>query len=829
MVYVHIVFHNFADIQEIFILMRRRFVLPLLLLLFPSILFAQKKYTISGYVTDAKTSETLISASIYDAVSMSGVVSNTFGFYSLTLPQGEVELHYSYVGYGMEVHKITLSKDTVINIRLKEENVLQEVTVVAQRQDLGVQGSQMSAIEVPITQIKAVPALFGETDVIKALQLLPGVQAGTEGSAGFYVRGGGPDENLFLLDGVPVYNINHMGGFFSVFNADAIKNVTLYKGGFPARFGGRLSSVLDVQMKDGNNEKLKGNVSVGLISSKINLEGPLFNKNTTFNISARRTYFDILAQPVLKIVARNQGELDKLTAGYYFYDLNAKVSHKFSDKDRLYLSFYMGDDAIYANIKESYSDETNTMKMDWGWGNIIAALRWNRIVNNKLFMNATVTYTQYRSKLGVGTGSEIYSDDPDEASSFSLDAAYNSGIQDFTGKVDFDYSPSPNHDIKFGLNYVNHTFRPGVTTTRIKQQSIDLTDTSIGNNNVFAHETSLYAEDNIRLGALVKANVGLHYSTFYVQKEFYHSLQPRLSMRVLLNQDLSLKAGYAYMNQYIHLLSNNNISLPTDLWVPVTKRIEPMKSHQVSAGVFYNLKNIVDLSVEGYYKSMNNLIEYKDGSNFFGSDQGWEDKVSMGRGWSYGVEFLAQKTIGKTTGWVGYTWSKAQRLFDRPGQELNNGEVFYAKYDRRHDLSLVVSHKFNERIDISGTWVFSTGNWGTLGMQNYYSPEIPHAWGGMPEEQSITYITHRNNYQYPHYHRLDFGVNFHKQKKRGVRTWNVSVYNAYNQMNPFLIYQSSGSNRYSDGTGEYYSSTPKVLKQITIFPIIPSVSYSFKF
>lgn len=810
------------------------FLLHLFLII--SILIQAQNYTISGYISDAKNGETLISSSVYDVITRRGAVSNTYGFYSLTLPKGEVEIEYTFVGFGAQRRIFKLTKDTLINIKLTESIELKEVTVTGSHKEIGVKGSQMSAIDIPISMIKSVPTLFGEADIIKALQLLPGVQAGTEGSAGFYVRGGGPDENLILLDGVPVYNVNHMGGFFSVFNPDAIKNVTLYKGSFPARFGGRLSSVVDIRMNDGNNKAIHGNVTVGVISSKFNIEGPLFSEKTTFNISARRTYLDVLMQPIIKLAAYENGNSENqdvnMSAGYYFYDLNAKISHKFSDKDRLYLSAYMGDDAIYANMRQKYEDYQNStqegrFKLNWDWGNIITALRWNHIINNKLFMNATATYTRYRFNMDIGTILNETIKNPASKTSFSTTLGYRSGIQDFGPKVDFDYSPNPNHDIKFGGSYTNHTFRPGVSVAQYKFEndtSVQKMDTTIGNQNVLSHETALYFEDNINIGSFVKANIGLHYSTFFVQQEFYHSLQPRLGVRVLLTDKLSLKAGYASMSQYIHLLSNNTISLPTDLWVPVTKRIEPMKSHQYSAGAFYNLLNILDLSLEGYYKSMNNLIEYKDGATFLGVDTGWEDKVSMGRGWAYGLEFLAQKSIGKTTGWIGYTWSKTERLFDREGQELNNGEVFPAKYDRRHDFSLVVSHKFSERIDVSGTWVYSTGNAGTIGLQNYYAYPMPG--NNFFYNGSIPYINKRNNYRLPDYHRLDLGINFHKQKKHGIRTWNFSVYNAYNQMNPFLIYTSSKS-EYNNSTDTY--SYRKVLTKLTLFPLIPSVSYSYKF
>jgi hypothetical protein len=430
-------------------------------------------------------------------------------------------------------------------------------------------------------------------------------------------------------------------------------------------------------------------------------------------------------------------------------------------------------------------------------------------------MNVTTHFTRYRFDLGIAN--TWVSNNPDETDS-DASIAYKSGIRDYSGRIDFDYTPNPNHDVKFGANYVNHTFRPGVFVATAHEGDTTPMDTVVGNKNVYAHEMIGYVEDNFSIGNHIKINLGLHYSAFSVQGKFYHSLQPRVSLRAMLKENLSLKAGYTQMNQYIHLLSNNNITLPTDLWVPVTKRIVPMKSHQAALGVFYNLKNIVDLSLEGYYKTMENIIEYKDGATFLNINTGWEDKVGMGRGWAYGIELLAQKTVGKTTGWIGYTWAKSERLFDRPGEEINFGQVFPAKYDRRHDISLVASHKFSEKIDFSGTWVYSTGDCATLGMQNYDYPD-GYGWDG------LTYINRRNNYRKPAYHRLDLGVNFHKKKKHGTRTWNISVYNVYNRNNPFLVYAGNKETVLSDGT---YSSK-KVLKQISIFPIIPSITYIYSF
>ncbi|MDR2684204.1 MAG: TonB-dependent receptor plug domain-containing protein, partial [Prevotellaceae bacterium] len=727
------------------------------------------------------------------------------------------------VGYQPFELQAALNNDTLINVRLeRSSSVLQEVSVISSHNQLGVKGSQMSAIEIPVEQIKAVPAFLGEVDVIKALQLLPGVQSGAEASAGFYVRGGGSDENLILLDEIPVYNVNHFFGFFSIFNTDALKSVTLYKGSFPARFGERLSSVIDIRMKDGDSKKFHGGVSVGLISAKLNFEGPIIKDKTTFSLSGRRTYFDVLAAPALAIL--NKINEMNITAGYYFYDVNAKITHKFSDKDKLYLSFYMGDDAIYVNNTDKYNSgeyynapggekysvsNENLMKMNWKWGNLITALRWNHIINNQIFMNITTAYTRYRFSMKMNSEEKtFFSDSSSETNAASI--LYSSSINDFNFKTDFDYKPNSSNDIKFGLNYVFHHFSPEVMTM---QGSMLDEDFNLKNSPMPASELSIYAEDNVSLGKRFKINGGLRYSAFFVQKRFYNSIQPRLSARFLVTEDFSLKTGYSYMSQYIHLLSNSNISLPTDLWVPVTKRIAPMNTHQVAFAGVYNLKNIVEFSLEGYYKSMDNILEYKDGASFFGFSTGWEDKVVMGRGWSYGMEFMVSKTVGKTTGWIAYTLAKSERLFNRPGQEINFGNVFPAKFDRRHDISITATHKFNNKIDIGATWVFSTGNACTLGLQSYSSGYVPDD----SAPQKITYIESRNNYRFAPYHRLDVGVNFHKKKKYGTRTWNISFYNIYNRQNPFIVLPETDSN------GQ------QVLKQISIFPIIPSVSYSYKF
>ncbi len=799
-----------------------------------------KSHTISGYVTDGKSQETLIGASVYEASTMKGTVTNNFGYYTLKLGEGQVKMKASFVGFASYEAVFNLKNDTIINIALSQSNQLDEVTVTARAMENNVKGAQMSTIELPVTQLKKVPALFGETDVIKALQLLPGVQSGTEGSAGMYVRGGGPDENLILLDGVPLYNVNHAAGFFSAFNSDAIKNVTLYKGNFPARFGGRLSSVVDVHMKDGDMHEYHANLSLGLIASKVNVEGPIVKGKTSFNLSFRRTYYDLITAPLANYLVKLETATGKNSAwaGYYFYDLNLKLNHKFSDKDRLFLSIYSGDDKVYARMKYKGEYETDygtssdleKLNLDWKWGNRIAALRWNHVIQPNLFMNVTGAYTQYRHSMGAGYSTESIR--PQSSYTENMDLGVHSGIYDISAKADFDYKPFENHDVKFGANFTHHTYSPTTTAIHLKetenQQTGFVFDSVTDDARIRALETDLYIEDNWDISNFFKLNAGLHYSTFTVDKKTYHSLQPRLSARALVTENFSLKAGYAYMSQYIHLLSSNAISLPTDLWVPVTGNIVPMNAHQVAVGAFYDWKGF-EFSVEGYYKKMNNVMEYKDGASFFSLDQtDWQDKVVMGDGWSYGIELFAQKQVGKFTGWVGYTWSHTNRLFDRPGQELNFGKVFPAKYDRRHDLNIVLMYEFNKRIDVGTTWIYSSGNCATLPLQGYHGVDLyssPYFGYYQGQPTTINHVESRNNYRFNSYQRLDLVANFHKQKKHCERIFSINIYNVLCHNNPFVVYPRDVE-VYDPSTGA--TEYRKTLRQICIFPIIPTLSWQYK-
>lgn len=807
----------------------KKLYLALLSLVVAGNIFAQNTYTISGYVTDLESGERLIGASVYDTISHKGTVTNTSGFYTFTLPTNQsCALIASYVGYAPSAVYTAQSANTH-NFALVSTTSLKEVTVTGHQSISAPENVQMSAIEVPITQIQAIPAIAGEVDVLKAIQLLPGVQSGGEGNAGIYVRGGGPDENLIILDGAPLYNINHALGMFSVFNADAIKNVTLYKGNFPAHFGSRLSSVIDVRQKEGNNSFWHGGISVGLIASKLNLEGPIFTKaqldslkegytphaKTTFNISARRTYFDLLTAPIIAAITGGDGM--SLWAGYYFYDVNAKVSHTFSDNDRLSVTFYNGADVEYMNSKDRYYEDEFNLGLRTSWGNTLVAADWQHRINNQLFLSTKAHYTGYYCHLNQSMNNKSVTDE--QLYEIDQSMKYNSQINDFSVSSHLEYTPNQRHQVLAGLEYTYHHFKPSVQSFYLfSNNDEDMSgflaqmDTTMGGDVIHGHELAAYIEDTWTPTNWFKMNYGLRFSMYGIDGKVYPSVEPRLGLRFLPHKDVALKMSYSYMSQYVHLLTSSQLSLPSDLWVPVTKDIPPMRSMQVAAGVSYNLLGQVELSVEGYYKKSNNLIEYQDGASYIGYSANWEKQVVTGDGWSYGVEFLIQRKVGPVTGWIGYTWSRTMRQFD----DINFGKPFHAKYDREHDLSITLQYQITPKFDIAATWIYGTGTRGTLITQYFYDQN----------NYLYEYFSERNGYQLPDYHRLDLAMNFHvphkrsEKGKKGIKTgyygrggWlrnaehivNISCYNVYCQSNP--MYVEEGSN------GKIYL--------MSIFPVLP--------
>lgn len=761
-------------------------ILLLLTFLMPLAVWAQQ-VTISGYVTEKKSGERLIGATVFIPEKNIGTATNAFGFYSITMQADDIKLKASYIGYATFSKEISLKQNTTLNIELESAKEMKEV-VITGKKDAIHERTQMSSIDLPIQTIKSLPAFLGEVDVLKAIQLLPGVQAGNEGSSGFYVRGGGPDQNLILLDGVPVYNASHLFGFFSVFNADAIRSVELVKGGFPARYGGRLSSVLDINMKEGNKNKLHGEGGIGLIASRLTLEGPIQKGKSSFMISGRRTYYDIIAKPFIK---------GNFKGGYYFYDLNGKVNFKLTKKDHLYISGYLGDDKFYAKQKqEDGSSLSSSFNTDLKWGNITTVARWNHQYNNKLFGNLTAYYSQYRFIVSTQTKS-TFSGANDE---FYL--KYSSGINDKAVKYDFDYIPHPNHYVKAGVGYVNHTYKPGAQQTRVAAAGFKQ-DTTIATKDINAGELDAYIEDDIKISSKLKANLGVHWTGFMVQDKFYHAIQPRVSARYLINDKLSAKASFVQMNQFIHLLTNSSIGLPTDLWVPVTARVPMQKSYQGAAGLAYTHITGIEVSLEGYYKTMDNVLEYKEGASFFNPGSNWEDKVEIGKGKSYGGELFFQKKKGRVTGLMGYTLSWTKRQFDN----LNGGKEFPYRYDRRHDFKIAAIYELAKNVEVSAEWIYGTGNAITLPV-GYYTG---------PDGSNVQVYGDRNGYRMPAYHRADISIKFSKQRKNWERAWVISAYNVYNRRNPFYIYSSTNN----QGNA--------VFKQMSLFPIIPSISYQFKF
>ena len=788
----------------------------LLLLITCPVVIAQ--YTISGYLKDGDTGESMIGATVVIEGTSTGTVSNVYGFFSLQIDTSPVTVVYSFVGYSPVKKTYNLSGDYRENIELQPA-LLDAVEVKATKSEKIQEQTQMSTIDIPIEQIKKLPAILGEVDVIKALQLLPGVQSGSEASSGMYVRGGGPDQNLILLDGTPVYNASHLFGFFSVFNADAIKKVELVKGGYPARYGGRLSSVLDIRLKDGNMKKFKASGNLGIISSKLTVEAPIIKNKASFILSGRRTYVDALYRPIM---AYQQGRFDPSTKSsliLYFYDFNAKLNWKIGNKDRLYYSAYTGEDKFAFNERYSFSSqadqESYKSRFESGldWGNITSAFRWNREWNKKLFSNLTLTYSDYEFNIGLSESST--STIKDTINSDFLAFGYRSGIQDYALNYDFDFIPSNNHFIKFGASTIRHMFNTGALAFTIQESWVNLDTTiEIGRDPLLAYEYAAYIEDDWKINALMKVNIGVHASAFNVNGKLYKSVQPRFAGRVLLTEKMSLKASYAMMQQYIHLLTNSNIGLPTDLWVPSTQNTEPEISHQVAFGLARTFKEDYEISLETYYKEMQNVIAYTDGANFIDPSKTWEDKIEAGKGWAYGAELFVQKKVGKLTGWIGYTLAWTNRRFPT----INFGRIFPYKYDRRHDASVVVNYKLNDLWSFAGTWVYGTGNAATLGFFTYNMP-LESFYSDRFRQNEINHFGNRNNFRMEPYHRLDLGFTRTKKRKWGRSQWNFGAYNVYNRANPF--YYRFTTELDSRGREQ------RLLKRVSLFPIIPSVSWSF--
>lgn len=766
---------------------------------------ASGRIVLNGYVRDSLSGETIIGASISIDGKKGGVTSNLYGFYSITLDPGFYRISVSHVSYSGKVVVMNLDSSQNFNFDLTPKSASNsEIVVYSKKRDANLRNAQMGKFDLTMSQIKNIPAFMGEVDLLKAIQLLPGVRNAGEGNAGFYVRGGGPDQNLILLDDATVYNTGHLFGFFSIFNSDAIKNVSLIKGGMPAQYGGRLSSVVDVAMKDGNMNRFQMDGGIGLIASRFSVQGPLKKEKASFIISARRTYADALAKPFIKKTSSFYG------SGYFFYDLNAKVNYRFSEKDRFFLSGYFGRDVFdYVNTKRSF--QTNIP-----WGNATASLRWNHVFNRRLFSNTTLLYNDYKFNF--------------TARQDDFEIGLSSGIKDGSIKTDFDYFPLPNHKLKFGGLFTYHQFIPNVVSG--KQDSVVFKPNNEGSK--YAAETALYLQDDWEIGTKWKINYGIRWSHFtqigpykkYVRDadgnkldsttygrfkpvQSYGGIEPRLTLRFAINDATSLKASITRNLQYIHLVSNSGNTLPTDLWVPSTYIVQPQKSWMYALGLFKNFDdNKIETSAEFYYKSMQNQIEYKEGYTPSLNDP--ETEFVFGKGWSYGTEIFINKTRGRLTGWIGYTLSWTWRQF----KEINEGLRYPAKYDRRHDLSIVSGYELNKKWKLGAVFVYGTGNAMTLPERFYFIN------GVLTQEYSSI-----NQYRMKPYHRLDFSATYTpvpKKKRKLSSYWVFSIYNVYSRLNPYFIY--------FDQTGNLQNGDVKVeARQVSLFPVLPAVTWNFKF
>ena len=772
------------------------------------------RFTLNGYVKDSLSGESLIGASISINGQSKGVASNQYGFYSITLDSGYYTLTISHVSYLPKSIPVDLQAAQTLSFELLSRSAaMSEVIIYTRRRDANVKNAQMGKIDLTMNQIRNVPAFMGEVDLLKVIQLLPGVRNAGEGNAGFYVRGGGPDQNLIMLDDAVVYNSGHLFGFFSIFNSDAIKNVSLIKGGMPPQYGGRLSSVLDIAMKDGNMNKLQMEGGIGIIASRFSIQGPL-KKNkarpngssggASYILSARRTYVDALVKPFVRKSSSFYG------SGYYFYDVNAKVNYRFSDKDRLYASGYFGRDVFdFNNAKRSF-------KTNVPWGNSTGTVRWNHLFHRRLFANTTLVYNDYKFRFS--------------AQQDNLDISLSSGIRDVSIKSDLDYYPLPNHKLKFGGLITYHKFVPNIVSG--KQDSVIFKPNNEGVK--YASETALYLQDDWELGEKLKINYGLRWTTFtqigpytkYIRdanqnpidstkyKSFepvktYGGIEPRITIRYAINDETSLKASITKNYQYIHLVSNAGTTLPTDLWVPSTYIVKPQISWQYAAGLFKNFTdNKYEGSLELYYKDMKNQVEYAEG--YTPSLKDPEQEFVFGRGWSYGAEFLVNKVKGKFTGWIGYTLSWTWRKF----AQLNSGEKYPARYDRRHDLSVVGNYEANKKWKFGTVFVYGTGNAITL-------PERFYIINGVLTQE----FSKLNQYRMKAYHRLDLSATYTpipKKKRKVEGYWVFSIYNVYCHLNPYFIY--------FDQSGSAVNGDLKIeARQVSLFPILPAVTWNFKF
>ena len=785
--------------------MRKKVIIFILITVSVLLGFGQRKYTISGYVRDAANGEAMTDVSISFAGTTKGTTSNQYGFYSITVEQGDYQLQAFFMGYATYEKEISLHANIKLDIEMSARSIMgKEVVVQSHRYDDNVSSSAMGVQVVNIESVKKMPSFFGEADVLKTIQLMPGVQSSGEGSSGYYVRGGGIDQNLVLLDEATIYNTGHLFGFFSIFNIDALRSVEMIKSGMPANYGGRLSSVLNVGMKEGNMKRYEIDGGVGLIFARLCVQGPIKKDKASFLVSARRTYIDALIQPFLRKESPAKG------MKFNFYDLNAKVNWRINDKHRIYLSGYYGADNY------GFKSTEGTLNAKFMWKNGSTSLRWSYDISSKLFLCTSLLFSDY--DFSTDMSADVY------------ELNIKSGIRDYSVKSDLTYLPVAGNTLKFGMNYIFHQLRPN-TYSAYAGSYLDIASPS----NYYAHEAALYVDELVDLSDFIRLDIGLRGSYFehigkytrYIADEFgnavdsvmyksgekvkdYWGLEPRVSLRFLIDKTLSIKASYMHNYQYLHQVALSSISLPTDVWMPSSYNIKPIIGDQYSIGVYKNFKqNMFETSIEFYYKNMKNLTEYREGySPLTEASSSLDQQYTQGTGYSYGVEFYLNKTIGRFTGWVAYTLSWSKRTFP----EINGGEEFFAQNDRRHDVSISLSYEILPNLTASVAWVYATGNTMTVPVGFYFMGY-----------NLITEYSKKNAFRVDPYHRLDISVDWViKRTERFEHALNFSVYNVYNRKNPFYISISSQLNA---STLELKSTA----YQMSLFPILPSISWNFKF
>jgi TonB-dependent Receptor Plug Domain len=770
----------------------------------------------SGFLVNQTNGEAIIGADVIAIKNQKSNLTNSQGFFSCKIESSDTLVEFAFIAEGFFIQRIYLTNKnkeipTIIMIP-KTATEIDEVEIIGVKKQ-----TDLSLIEMPIQLLKRVPNINGEADVIKALQLMPGVKGGKEGTSGLYVRGGTPDQNLFLLDNVPIYYVSHIGGFISTFDPNAINSIKLYKGNFPARYDGRLSSVVDLRMKNGNRQKTSGEIAAGVLSTKFQIEGPLPKDSTwTYLFSIRRFNIDLFTRLIARI--NSDGES---SVGYTFYDLNTKFVKQLKNNGKISFGFYSGRDRIFFNASKKASEQNTAYKYKSNvkWGNILGSFNFSKPIKISTMMDVTLATTNFNYTTDVKAQ---YSADQGNNLTKKSEIEFNSGVNDILFKTSFDTRVNSFYSIFYGINNATHFF----TTGKINYSGYGSVDTLIGDKKITAYDNSIFIENNFSFSNNVNLSLGINGSSFNIEDTSFYSMQPRFLFGYKVSDHFNLQFGYARMVQYMHYLTNSGAGLPSDLWIPVSKQLLPEVSNQYTAGIKW--ENIfekfpVSFSLETFYKNLSNLIDYKEGATVLSAEDISSKVVANGMGKIYGVELLLQHSKGRSTGWIAYTWSKNTRTFS----ELNEGHTYPFKYDRRHDISVVFAHNFTENIKFTSTWEYSTGaaitlaqgKYNQIDLAQYYTyanPTNTDIVQGYQLNQAQIY-NGKNGYRLPSYHKLDVGIGFAKKRPQGIRTWNISIYNLYNQQNPFfLFYKKNSANQVK-------------LNQLALFPIIPSASYTFTF